>query len=124
MAVPTTTSSIRMSDIYAEANGGGYATPTKVSDLFKKSYFEGPAGSGAIGYNCWGQYGATSGADKIFGLGIQNTSNSFSNFSGLTYFYDNGTYNSQGYASNSMQAPNPFTQGINNDVTIDIQLLE
>lgn len=51
MTLPTT--NIGINDIYTEANGGG-STNIKVSDLFKKSYFEGPTGTSTIAFNAWG----------------------------------------------------------------------
>ena len=65
MAVPST--NISMQGIATEA-GGVSITNIYASDLFKKSYFEGPNGSYNISYNAWGQYGNSSGADKIYGL--------------------------------------------------------
>jgi len=119
MAVPST--NIKMSDIYAEANGGGYAIDMSVVDLFQKSYFEGPTGSATIGYNAWGQWGNTSGDNRIYNLTSKNTDNAWTDFSLKTYFYDNATYLCQAYATNSMPG-GPFP--INNDVFIDIALYD
>jgi len=120
MAVPTT--NIKMSDIYSGANTGSVPT-ISVSNLFKKSYFEGPGGSASISYNAWGQYGTTVGADIIYGLTSKNTDNAWSDFSGLTYFYDGNP--SGGYVvglvmSNTL--PIPVMPGTNNDYTVYVEL--
>jgi hypothetical protein len=128
MAVPT--SNIGINAIYTEANGGGpgSSSDTKVSDLFKKSYFEGPTGSSTISYNAWGEYGSTSGADRIYGLSAKNTNNSFGDFSGLVYFYDNSTYKVGLRIRNNLQAP-PFppfppTPPNSNDIVVEIWLYD
>jgi len=130
MAVPT--SNIGISSIYSEANGGspGSGSNIKVSDLFKKSYFEGPAplGNNTLSYRAWGQYGNTSGADRIYGLTAKNTNNSWSDFSGKTYYYDNSTYKVGLRIRNSLQAP-PFppippTPPTANDIAVEIWLYD
>ena len=128
MAVPT--SNIGINAIYTEANGGGpsSSSDTKVSDLFKKSYFEGPTGSSTISYNAWGEYGSTSGADRIYGLSAKNTNNSFGDFSGLVYFYDNSTYKVGARIRNSLQPP-PFppvppTPSNANDIVVEAWLYD
>jgi hypothetical protein len=128
MAVPT--SNIGINAIYTEANGGGpsSSSDTKVSDLFKKSYFEGPTGSSTISYNAWGEYGSTSGADRIYGLSSKNTNNSFGDFSGLVYFYDNSTYKVASRIRNSLQPP-PFppfppTPANANDIVVEVWLYD
>ena len=90
MAVPST--NISMTAIYNEPNAGSPPSDLAVSDLFKKSYFEGPNGSFNIGYNAWGIYGSTSGADRIYGLSASNTNNNFNQFAGKVYYFDNSTY--------------------------------
>jgi len=116
MAVSGT--NISMSSIWSEANTG--STPTiSVSDLFKKSYFEGLNGSGTISYNAWGQYGISSGADKIYGLITKNNENEWSDFSGLSYFYDNSTYLVGLQMDNQLPVP---AGGYNNDYTVYVEL--
>lgn len=89
MTLPST--NISMQGIAAEA-GGVFITNIYASDLFKKSYFEGPNGSYNISYNAWGQYGNSSGADVIYNVSSKNTDNAWTDFSLKTYFYDNSTY--------------------------------
>jgi hypothetical protein len=107
MAVPT--SNYGISAIYSEANGGPPSTSSNiaVSDLFKKSYFEGPPFGSTITYSAWGQYGNTSGDDRIYGLTAKNTNNEWSDFSGLTYYYDNSSYKVAARIRNPLQ-PGPF----------------
>jgi hypothetical protein len=105
MAVPS--SNISISNIYSEPNGSspGSGSDIKVSDLFKKSYFEGPPFGSTISYSAWGQYGSTSGADRIYGLTAKNTNNAFGDFSGLTYWYDNSSYKIAARIRNTKQGP-------------------
>lgn len=116
MAVPST--NISMQGIATEA-GGVSITNIYASDLFKKSYFEGPNGSYNISYNAWGQYGNSSGADKIYGLTTKNADNAWSDFSGLTYFYDNSTYLVGLQIQNTLPAPTGLN---NNDYDVYVEL--
>lgn len=118
MTLPST--GIKMSDIYSEAQvGGGSSTNISVSDLFKKSYFEGPGGSIALLYNAWGQYGNTSGADVIYNVSSKNTDNAWTDFSLKTYFYDNSTYLVGLQMDNTLPPPGG---GYNNDYTVYVEL--
>jgi len=127
MAVPT--SDIAISNIYSTANGGspGSGSNIAVSDLFKKSYFQGPGpiGSGTISYRAWGQYGSTNGADRIYGLSAKNIDNNFSDFSGLTYYYDNSSYKVAANIQNTRQGPPypPFPL-YDNNVGVEIWLYD
>lgn len=116
MAVPST--NISMQGIATEA-GGVSITNIYASDLFKKSYFEGPNGSYNISYNAWGQYGNSSGYDRIYGLGVKNANNAWSDFSGLTYFYDNSTYLVELQIQNTLPAPTGLN---NNDYDVYVEL--
>lgn len=125
--MPIGTTNISLAGIYDEANPGG-GTPSNVSagDLFRYSYFQGPNGSGTIGYNAWGMYGSTTGDDVIYGLPISNTNLSFNNFSGEQYFYDNTTFKAEVNLDNTKQAP-PFappTPPSANDTVIEIDLFD
>jgi hypothetical protein len=126
MAVPT--SNYGISAIYSEANGGppGSSSNIAVSDLFKKSYFQGPTGTSTISYNAWGEYGSTSGADRIYGLTAKNTNNAWSDFSGLTYYYDNSTYKVATRIRTTLQPP-PFPPPppvYNNDIVVEVWLYD
>lgn len=118
MAVPTSPS---IGNIYSEANGGPPSGPVGVSTLFKYSYFEGPGNAGTIGYYAWGQYGVTSGADRIYGLSASNTNLSFGAYRGLSYFYDSTTYFIPYTINNTAPPPGPPPPEFN-DVNVTITL--
>lgn len=126
MAVPT--SNIAISNIYSEANGGspGSGSDTNAGTLFKVSYFEGPPFGSTISYHAWGQYGTTSGADRIYGLTAKNTNNAFSDFSGLTYYYDNSTFKVVARIANTRQGPPypPPPPFYDNNVGVEIWLYD
>ena len=84
--MPTPSTNLGIGDIYSEANGGTPGSATKFGDLARSSYFEGPNGSNSIGYNAWGSYGNSSGANRIFQVAIDSTPN-FGLFKNLDYFY-------------------------------------
>ena len=107
-----------MQGIAAEA-GGVFITNIYASDLFKKSYFEGPNGSYNITYNAWGQYGNTSGANVIYNVSSKNTDNAWTDFSLKTYFYDNSTYLVGLRMDNTLPPPGG---GYNNDYTVYVEL--
>ena len=126
MAVPT--SNYGISAIYSEANGGppGASSNIAVSDLFKKSYFEGPPFGSTITYSAWGQYGNTSGDDRIYGLTAKNTNNEWSDFSGLTYYYDNSSYKVAARIRNPLQPP-PFPPPppfYDNNIVVEVWLYD
>ncbi|MEI6628748.1 MAG: hypothetical protein WCN27_05045 [Alphaproteobacteria bacterium] len=116
MTLPST--NISMQGIAAEA-GGVFITNIYASDLFKKSYFEGPNGSYNITYNAWGQYGNTSGANVIYNVSSKNTDNAWTDFSLKTYFYDNSTYLVGLRMDNTLPPPGG---GYNNDYTVYVEL--
>lgn len=126
MAVPT--SDIAISNIYSEANGSspGSGSNTNAGNLFKLSYFEGPPFGSTISYSAWGQYGTTSGADRIYGLTAKNTNNAFSDFSGLTYYYNNSTYKVAARLRNTKQPPPypPPPPFYNNGVAVEVWLYD
>ena len=128
MAVPT--SNVGISSIYSEANGGspGSGSDITASDLFKKSYFQGPGpiGSGTISYRAWGEYGSTNGADRIYGLTAGNADNSLGDFIGLTYYYDNSTYKVAARIRNTKQPPPypPPPPFYDNNVTVEVWLYD
>lgn len=122
MAVPST--NIRMTDIYQEANSGSPPSDLAVSDLFKKSYFEGPFGTFGIAYNAWGQYGNSSGANRIYGLTASNSDNNFNQFANKVYYYDNSTYANYVDAISNLVAPPPPNPPDQNDLQINCYLYD
>ena len=123
--MPVPSSNINITDIYDEANSGTPPSDLAVSDLFKKSYFEGPAyGVFNVGYNAWGQFGNTSGADRIYLITASNTNNNFNQFAALSYFFDNVTYANYVDVVNNL-APPPFPAPIfENDITVYCRLYD
>lgn len=122
MAVPS--SNISMTAIYNEPNAGSPPSDLAVSDLFKKSYFEGPNGSFNIGYNAWGIYGNTSGADRIYGLSASNTNNNFNQFAGKVYYFDNSTYANYVDIVNNLPTPVFPAPPFDNDITVTCKLYD
>jgi phage baseplate assembly protein gpV len=122
--MPVPSSNINMSDIFDEANSGFPPSDLSASDLFKKSYFEGPSGSFNIGFNGWGQYGNTSGADRIYGLSASNTNNNFYQFASLNYFYDNSVYANYVDCVNNLPTPVFPAPPFDNDITVTCKLYD
>jgi hypothetical protein len=116
MTLPST--NISMQGIATEA-GGVFITNIYASDLFKKSYFEGPNGTYNISYNAWGQYGNSSGANVIYQIASRNDNNNFGEFGNRTYFYDNSTYLVGLQMDNTLPPPGA---GYNNDYTVYVEL--
>lgn len=84
--MPTPTSPISFGDIYSEANGGTPGGPTDWGRLARDSYFEGPNGNSSIGFNAWGSYGSSLGANRMFQIPIDSSPN-FDSYRNKTYFY-------------------------------------
>ena len=123
--MPVPSSNINMTDIFDEANSGFPPNDLAASDLFKKSYFEGPNGSFNIGFNGWGQYGATSGADRIYLITASNTNNNFNQFAALNYFFDNTTYANYVDIVNNLPTPStPPDPPDLNDITVVCKLYD
>jgi hypothetical protein len=123
MAVPS--SNIGMSDIYGEANFGG--TPPSdlaVSDLFKKSYFESNAFGGSLTFNAWGQYGNSSGANRIYGLSASDINNNFNQFASKVYYMDNSTYANYVDIINNLTPPAPPAPPFDNDIDVFCRLYD
>ena len=89
MTVPT--SSVKFSDIWSEANGVYSSGLLSLNTMSFFSYFAGPNGSTSQTDNNWGQ-GEGSGANRIYGTSAKTTVIAVGDFDGLTYFYDNSTF--------------------------------
>ena len=120
MAVPTT--NIKFSDIYAEANGSYSSGIISMLTMSFFSYFAGPNGSTSQAANNWGQ-GEGSGANRIYGTSAKTTLIQVGDFDGLTYFYDNSTYQVTLFSTNNL-APQPFPPNPpgSNDVNVNVEL--
>ena len=124
MAVPSTNIELA-NDVYAEANGGYYSGQVELFDLGFQSYFNGPNGANTIGYNAWGR-GVGSGANRIYGTTATSTNMNLNGFAGLTYFYDNSTFQVTLNVINNLisqlpPAPPPFA---NNTIDVTLELYD
>ena len=121
MAVPTT--NVKFSDIYAEANGAYSSGIISLNTMSFFSYFAGPNGSNSQAANNWGQ-GEGSGANRIYGTSAKTTNIQVGDFDGLTYFYDNSTFQVTLAATNNLLPPGGFPPpppGAN-DVNVNVEL--
>ena len=122
--MPVPSSNINITDIYDEANSGFPPSDLAVSDLFKKSYFEGPNGSFDISFNGWGQFGNSSGANRSYLITASNTNNNFNQFAALNYFFDNVTYANYVDVVNNLAPPSPPAPAFENDITVFCRLYD
>ena len=121
MAVPTT--NVKFSDIWSEANGTYSTGILSLNTMSFFSYFAGPNGSNSQADNNWGQ-GEASGANRIYGTSAKTTNIQVGDFDGLTYFYDNSTFQVTLAATNNLAPPGgspPPPPGAN-DVDINVEL--
>ena len=129
MAIPSTNNIALVGDgttpgIYYEANSGSPgATGASLNNVSFYSYFAGPNGSNSISYNAYGR-GENSGLNRIYGTNAVTTSVDMGDFSGVTYFYDNSTYQVTLSATNNLPAPGGFPPPPpdQNDVNINVEL--
>ena len=120
MAVPT--SNVKFSDIYGEANGGYYSGLLSLNTMSFFSYFTGPNGSNNQPANNWGQ-GEGSGANRILGTTAKTTNIAVGDFDGLTYFYDNSTFQVTLNVTNNLTNPPPFPPPpVDNAVNVNVEL--
>ena len=124
MAVPS--SNIRLAnDVYAEANGGYSSGQVELFELGFQSYFNGPNGDNTIAYNAWGR-GVGSGANRIYGTTATSTNINLNGFAGLTYFYDNSTFQvtlniTNNLITNLPPNPPPFAD---NTIAVTLELYD
>mgnify|MGYP003333614996 CR=1 FL=1 len=122
MAVPST--NVKFSDIYAEANGGYTSGMLSMLTMSFFSYFAGPNGSNSQPANNWGQ-GEGSGANRIYGTSAKTTNIQVNDFKGLTYFYDNSTYQVTLNVTNNKTNPPPFPPPpVDNAVNVSVSLYD
>jgi hypothetical protein len=120
MAVPVT--NISMSSIYGEANGGYTSGQLSLLSQSFFSYFAGPNGSNSITYNAWGVHEG-SGANRIYGLAAKTSDYEIGDYSGLTYFYDNSTFQVTLNVTNNKTNPPPFPPPpVDNAVNVNVEL--
>lgn len=120
MTIPTL--DVKFSDIWTEAGNSSPSSVITMNSMSFFSYFAGPNGSNSISYNAWGQ-GEGSGANRIYGTSAKTTGIQVGDFDGLTYFYDNSTFQVTVQATNNLPAPNiPPDPPDLNDVNVNIEL--
>jgi hypothetical protein len=120
MAVPT--SNVKFSDIWSEANGAYSSGLLTLNSMSFFSYFAGPNGSNSVPDNNWGQ-GEGSGANRILGTTAKTTNIAVGDFDGLTYFYDNSTFQVTLNVTNNKTNPPPFPPPpVDNAVNVNVEL--
>ena len=120
MAVPTT--NVKFSDIWSEANGAYSSGLLSLNTMSFFSYFTGPNGSNNQPDNNWGQ-GEGSGANRILGTSAKTTLIQVGDFDGLTYFYDNSTFQVTLNVTNNLTNPPPFPPPpVDNAVNVNVEL--
>jgi len=120
MAVPT--SNVKFSDIWSEANGAYSSGLLTLNSMSFFSYFAGPNGSNSVPDNNWGQ-GEGSGANRILGTTAKTTNIAVGDFDGLTYFYDNSTFQVTLAVTNNLTNPPPFPPPpVDNAVNVNVEL--
>jgi hypothetical protein len=121
MAVPT--SNVKFSDIWSEANGAYSSGLLSLNTMSFFSYFTGPNGSNNQPDNNWGQ-GEGSGANRILGTSAKTTLIQVGDFDGLTYFYDNSTFQVTINITNNLVSTPPPPFPIDNDVNVNVELYD
>jgi len=120
MAVPTT--NVKFSDIWSEANGAYSSGLLTLNSMSFFSYFAGPNGSNSVPYNNWGQ-GEGSGANRIYSTSVKTTNIAVGDFDGLTYYYDNSTFQVTLAVTNNKTNPPPFPPPpVDNAVNVNVEL--
>lgn len=120
MAVPST--NIGMSNIWTEAGNAGPSSMISMLSMSFFSYFAGPNGTNSVTYNAWGE-GENSGLNRIYGLTAKTSAYEIGDYSGLTYFYDNSTYQVTLNVTNNKTNPPPFPPPpVDNAVNVNVEL--
>jgi len=120
MAVPT--SDISMSAIWSEANSPYSTGQLSLLTMSFFSYFAGPNGSNSLTDNNWGVHEG-SGANRIYGLAAKTSDYEIGDYSGLTYFYDNSTFQVTLNVTNNKTNPPPFPPPpVDNAVNVNVEL--
>ena len=120
MTLPT--SDISMSAIWSEANSPYSSGQLSLLTMSFFSYFAGPNGSNSLTDNNWGVHEG-SGANRIYGLAAKTSDYEIGDYSGLTYFYDNSTFQVTLNVTNNKTNPPPFPPPpVDNAVNVNIEL--
>jgi len=95
-----------------------------LNDISFYSYFAGPNGSSSISYNAYGR-GEGSGANRIYGLNAVGNPDDMDDFKGITYFYDNSSFQVTLEVTNNLPAPSiPPDPPDLNDVNVNVTLFD
>jgi hypothetical protein len=120
MTLPT--SDISMSAIWSEANSPYSSGQLSLLTMSFFSYFAGPNGSNSITDNNWGMHEG-SGANRIYGLAAKTSDYEIGDYSGLTYYYDNSTFQVTLNVTNNKTNPPPFPPPpVDNAVNVNVEL--
>jgi hypothetical protein len=120
MTLPT--SDISMSAIWSEANSPYSTGQLSLLTMSFFSYFAGPNGSNSLTDNNWGVHEG-SGANRIYGLAAKTSDYEIGDYSGLTYFYDNSTFQVTLNVTNNKTNPPPFPPPpVDNAVNVNVEL--
>jgi hypothetical protein len=123
MAIPTTNIALA-NNIYGEANGGYSSGQVSLNDISFYSYFAGPNGTNAISYNAYGR-GEGSGANRILGLNAVANPDDMDDFKGITYFYDNSSFQVTVNVTNNKTNPPPGPPPpVDNAVNVTVELFD
>jgi hypothetical protein len=111
-----------MSAIWSEANSPYSSGQLSLLTMSFFSYFAGPNGSNSLTDNNWGVHEG-SGANRIYGLAAKTSDYEIGDYSGLTYFYDNSTFQVTLNVTNNKTNPPPFPPPpVDNAVNVNIEL--
>lgn len=120
MTLPT--SNISFKNIWEEANGTYSSGIISLLTMSFFSYFAGPNGSSSQTTNNWGQ-GEGSGANRIYGTTAKTTGIQVGDFDGLTYYYDNSTFQVTLDVTNNKTNPPP-PPPVDNAVNVNVELYD
>lgn len=119
MAIPSTNIGLA-NDIFGEANGGYSSGQVSLNDISFFSYFAGPNGDNTISYNAYGR-GEGSGANRIYGLNAVSNPDDMDDFKGVTYFYEQSSFQVVLNATNNLPDPGSPTDNI---IQVDLLLYD
>jgi hypothetical protein len=124
MTIPTTNIALA-NNIYGEANGGYPGSGVvSLNDISFYSYFAGPNGTNSISYNAYGK-GENSGLNRILGTNAVANPDDMDDFKGITYFYDNSSFQVTLNVTNNKTNPPPFPPPpVDNAVNVNVELFD
>jgi hypothetical protein len=124
MAIPSTNIELA-NDIYGEANGGYTSGQVSLNDISFYSYFAGPNGTSSISYNAYGK-GENSGLNRIYGTNAVSNPDDMDDFKGITYFYDNSSFQVTVNVTNNKTNPPPAPPAppVDNAVNVTVELFD